>query len=139
MQPLAEYIYLDDQGIERFYNQSVSMVETSRVTRKQTGVDAKTVGKARFKHVLIKMLSGLDGEASGEIKGSRVDVEESASAYSIEQKLRRLMQSLEESNLLFTSLAEATRHARASKEIACINIREEFNAPQFYGNGPGVE
>src|ERR1022692_345746 len=134
----VEYIYLDRPGIESIYAQIFESIETSRVTSVQTGTDAKARAGVRLKNFLLKMVGGLEGDVSAEVSGSRMRTEQSTSVQPIEQKLGKILTYLVKERYFFTSLADATRHVQKAEEPTLISIQDKFNAPQFYGDGPGV-
>jgi hypothetical protein len=141
MQQPLEYIYLDHQGIESLYAQIVDSIETSRVKTTQKRVGTKGRVGGRLKNVLVKMLSGLEGELSAEVEGSQTHIEQSTSMHAVEQKLNRVLISLRDSGrgYFFANLSDAALRVQDSDESVFISIRDKFNAPQFYGNCVGVD
>ncbi len=138
---LVEYIYLDCPGIESLYAQIVDCLETSHVTTTQKSTGAKAGGALRLKNFLIKMLSGVEGEVSAEVTGSRTSTEQSTSVQTIEQKLSKVLAFLKESgeDHFFTDLGEASRHVQDKGVAVFVNVHDKFNAPQFSGGGIGTD
>jgi len=141
MRRLLEYMYLDHRSIESLYAQAVESLETSRVTTVKRELSAKGRVGARFRNVLIKMLTGIEAEVSAEATGSATRIEQRTTSRAIEQTLNDVIEFLDKSGkgYYFTSLADAIRHVRARKEQAFLNIHETFNAPQFFGHASGVD
>jgi hypothetical protein len=132
---------MDRPGIESLYAQIVDNVETSRVTRAQKGASAKGRAGLQLRNLLIKLLSGVECEVSAEVEGSRMYTEESTSVQAIEHKLSKVLAFLAESgdDIFFTDLGNAIRRVRSVGEPVYISVRDKFNAPQFYGCGPGTD
>jgi hypothetical protein len=137
----VEYIYLDTPGIESLYAQIADSVETAHTTTIQKGVAAKATGGLRLKHFLVKLLSGLEGEVSAEVARSGARTEQSTSVQAIERRLEQILTFLSGpgQSYYFTSLGEASRHLQAADGPVFINIRDKFNAPQFYGGSQGTD
>jgi hypothetical protein len=137
----VEYIYLDGPGIESLYAQIVDAVETSRTTTTQKGTVAKVGAGVKLKNFLVKLLSGLEGEVSTEVTGSRGRTEQSTRVQAVEHRLQRLVDFLSKfaDDSFFTSLGEASRHLQSASGPVFINIQDSFNAPQFYGGALGVD
>jgi hypothetical protein len=137
----VEYIYLDVTGIESLYAQIVESVETSRTTTTQKGVATKVGAGLRLRNFLIKLLSGLEGEASAELARSVAQTEQSTRVQTTEHRLERILDFLSKSgdDHFFKSLSDAMRRLQAAKGPVFINIRDTFNAPQFYGHTLGVD
>lgn len=137
----VEYIYLDRDGIESLYAQIVDAVETSRTTTIQNGAGAKVGAVLRMKNSLVKLLSGLEGEASAEVTGSRSRTEQTTKVETIEQRLQSVLEFLTKSgeDHFFTGLAEASRRLQTTDGTVFISIRDHFNAPQFYGGSLGAD
>lgn len=141
MQHLLEYIYLDHTGIESLYAQAVESLETSRVTTVKRELSAKGRAGARFRNVLVKMLTGFEAEVSAEGTGSETRIEQRTTLRTIEQKLNAIIEFLSKSGkgYYFTNLADAVRHVQARQEQVFLNIHERFNAPQFFGHASGFD
>ncbi|MGO9259664.1 MAG: hypothetical protein ACLQU1_25625 [Bryobacteraceae bacterium] len=94
-----------------------------------------------MKNFLVKLLSGLEGEVSTEVTGSRARTEQSIRVQTVEHRLEKLLDFLRKSgaDYFFTSLAEASRHLQTTDGPVFVNIRDSFNAPQFYGCALGTE
>jgi hypothetical protein len=137
----VEYIYLDGPGIESLYAQVVDAVETSRTTTIQKGTATKVGAGLRLKNFLVKVLSGLEGEVSAEVTGSRARVEQSTRVQTVEHRLEGVLDFLGKSGegYFFTSLGEAGQHLQTADGPVFINIRDTFNAPQFYGGALGAD
>jgi hypothetical protein len=137
----VEYIYLDGPGIESLYAQIVDTVETSRTMTTQRGVAAKIGAGVRLKNFVVKLLSGLEGEISAEVTGSRARTEQSTTVQTIEHRLESVIGFLSESgdDYFFTKLADASRRLQTADGPIFINIRDNFNAPQFYGRALGAD
>src|ERR1019366_4483779 len=107
---LVEYIYLDGPGIESLYAQICGFVETSRTTTIQKGVTAKVGAGLRLKNFLISLLSGLEGEVSAEVAGSRNRTEQSTMAHATENKLSHVLDFLTKTDEVpfFNELGAAT-------------------------------
>jgi hypothetical protein len=136
-----DYIYLDGPGIESLYAQIVDTVETSRTTTIQKGTATKVGAGLRLKNFLVKLLSGIEGEVSAEVTGSRARTEQSTRVQTIEHRLEGVLDFLSKSgqDYFFTSLHEASRHLQTADGPVFINIRDSFNAPQFYDSALDVD
>jgi len=136
----VEYIYLDIPGIDSLYAQIVNDVETSRVKTTQKGVSAKVGGGLKLKNFLVRLLSGLEGELSGEVSGSGTITEQSTRVLGIEHKLDRVRAFLGDRTraVFFTDLGEASRQLQRSDGPVFVDVRDKFNAPQFYGGAQGA-
>jgi hypothetical protein len=135
----VEYIYLDRPGIDSIYAQIVESTETGRVTSVQRGTDVKARAGVRLKNLLLKMVGGLEGDVSAEVSGSKMRTEQSTTVQATEQRLRQILTFLGKERYLFTNLPDATRHVQETNEPTFISFQDKFNAPQFYGNGVGVD
>jgi hypothetical protein len=137
----VEYIYLDGPGIESLYAQIVDTVETSHTTTTQKGIAAKVGAGLRLKNFLVKLLSGLEGEGSTEVTGSRARTEQSTRVQTVEYRLASVLDFLSKSgeDCFFTSLGEASRHLQTADGPVFINVQDGFNAPQFYGGALGSD
>ena len=122
----VEYIYLDAPGIESLYAQLVDTVETSRTTTTQKRVAAKVGAGLRLKNLLLKAISGLEGEVSGEVTGSRVRTEQSTGVVAIEHRLHKLIDVLSASgaDYFFTTLNDAAEHLKTGHGPTFIKIHE---------------
>ncbi len=138
--PPVAYIYVDGAGIESLYAQIVDSVETSRTTTTQQGVTGKVGAGLRLKNFLVKLVSGLEGEVSTEVTGSHARTEQSIRVETVEQRLKAVVDFLSKSgdSYLFTSLSEASQRLKTAGNPIFIDIRDKFNAPQFY-RGCGVD
>jgi len=136
----VEYIYLDGPGIESLYAQIVDDIETSRVKTTQKGVSAKVGAGLRLKNFLMSLVSGIEGEVTGEVSGSGSMTDQSTSMLAVEHKLARIRTFLSDKakNMFFTGLGEASRHLQTVEGPVFVDIRDRFNAPQFYGGAQGV-
>jgi hypothetical protein len=137
----VEYIYLDGPGIESLHAQIVDAVETSRTMTTQRGVAAKVGAGLRLKNFMVRLLSGLEGEASAEVTGSRAQTEQSTRVQTVEHRLERVINFLSESggDCFFTNLSDASRCLQTADSPVFINIHDSFNAPQFYGGALGAD
>jgi hypothetical protein len=135
----VDYIYLDGPGIESLHAQLVDTVETSRTMTTQKGTTTKVGAGLRLKNFLLK-LTGLEGEVSAEMTGSRARTEQSTGVQTIEHRLQRVIDFLTTSGkgYFFTSLREAGQHLLNTDGSVFINVRDMFNAPQFYLDGVGT-
>jgi hypothetical protein len=136
-----DYIYLDRPGIESLYSQIVNRLETSRTTTTQKGVTGKAGAKLGLKNLVLKLLSGLEAEVSAEVTGSLAVTEQATKVQAVEHRLAALLNYLSKSGegCLFTDLAGAIRHSSAADGPVFVNIRDTFNAPQFYGRATGSD
>ncbi len=135
----VEYIYLDGPGIESLYAQIVHDIETLHTKTTQKGISAKAGAGLKFKNYLVKLLSGLEGELSAEVSGSGTITEQSTRVIAVEHKLARIRTFLSDGKeLFFTDLGEASRQLQRADGPVFIDIKEKFNAPQFYGGARGA-
>jgi hypothetical protein len=136
-EPLS-YIYLDEQGVESLYAQTVDRFEVERSTTIEKAMVGRAGAAARLKNLLLKALGGPEVELSGEVSGSRRRTEQSRHAYTVEQKLADLTKALQRIGqaVLFLDLSEAARHIGRGGTRAYVRVEDQFNAPQFYfGDG----
>ncbi len=130
------YIYLDKNGIESLFAQTADRVEVEI----RTSTEKATNKKAGAKFGLGKAIAALLGiEAGTEVEASKASkqLEEAKLALTVEHKLSRTQQYLSESNNLITSLGTAIDKSSQNNTSIFINIREEFDLPQFI-KGQGV-
>jgi hypothetical protein len=137
---LLEYVYLDVPGIESLYAQLADDLETSRVRTTQKGVAAKAATGVKLRNFVMKLLAGLEGELSAEISGSGTITEQTTRVLSIENKLARVRAFLGDKagGLIFRDLGEASRYLQKAGGKVFVDVRDEFNAPQFYGGAGGA-
>src|ERR1019366_1241119 len=85
-------------------------------------------------------VSGLEGEVSAEVAGSRNRTEQSTMAHATENKLSHVLDFLTKTDEVpfFNELGAATRHVQRADEPVFVNIHDTFNAPQFYGAALGT-
>jgi hypothetical protein len=137
----VSYIYLDGPGIESLYAQTVERTETERSNSVERTVGGRGGAAIRLKSLLLKALGGPEVEVTGEVSGSRKRTEQFKHTYVVEQKLADLVTELRRIGVpaLFTDLGEASRHADSAGKSVYVDVRERFNAPQFYvGDGVGT-
>lgn len=133
------YIYLDADGIDSLYAQTVDRLETefTQSSERDKGGRIKAnigVGK------LLGMMLGL-GEvgAETELMMSGKRIEEAKMRFTLEQKLSALINYLKslEGREFFEHLPQAAIQAKELGKGVFIRIAEKFNLPQFF-NGDGV-
>jgi hypothetical protein len=137
---LLRYVYLDAEGIEGLYAQTVKAVETSRTLSTQRGRNAKLSVGLKLKN-LFAHLTGIEAEGAGEVGRSRTRTLQSTKAKTVEHKIQRVISVLERSTevRLYTNLGEACSHVRPADQALFVNVRDTFNAPQFYGGAKAVD
>ncbi|HLY59540.1 MAG TPA: hypothetical protein VKV95_02125 [Terriglobia bacterium] len=133
LEPLS-YIYLDEQGIESLYAQTVEMVEIERSKTTEKTVEGKLSGTARLKNLVLKALGGPEVELTGEISGARSRTEHSKHEFTVENKLAALLEVFRQigTPIFVQNLGEAARHVDRAKNRIYFRVEEKFDAPQFF-------
>jgi hypothetical protein len=138
---MVNYVYLDEQGIQSLYAQTVQRLEVEHSTTIERALGGKAGGAARFRNLLLKVLGGPELELTGELSGSRRRTEQSRNTQTVEQKLDSLLDALRqirETALFFSDLRDAATHLEHPRTSVFVRIEDDFDAPQFIG-GNGSE
>lgn len=132
------YIYLDTDGIDSLYSQTVERLETEFTQSRERDKGGKikaSIGVGKLLGVLIG-LTEVGAETELMVSGKRID--EAKMRFTHEQKLSALNKYLEtrEGMEYFEQLPKAAINSQDSGKGVFINIAEKFNMPQFFqGNG----
>jgi hypothetical protein len=132
------FVYLDTNGIESLFAQTVDRIETEIRTSLEEGRDNKVGGKLGLGKA-IAVLLGIELGASLETSKASKKLEEAKLSLATEHKLARLQQYLRESNNLDKNLSDAIKRANQVKKSVFIDVEDLFDMPQFARGGGGVE
>ena len=129
------YIYLDKEGINSLYSQTVDQVQTELTKTSEKGKSGK-LGSELALGALLGF--GVEGNTELSVSGSRIEL--AKFSLTSEQKLVRLLEYLEtfEGEKFFSNLIAATHGSSGSSESVFINVKEEFDVPQFFPGRDGV-
>lgn len=127
------YHYLDRDGIDSLYAQTVPLVESTFKESVEKSKGGKITGKAALGQALMGFLKLGEAGIEAEHARSRRNTAETTYSLSTEQKLRRIREYLENyrGNFFFNNLKEAAKHCNDNGKPAYIFIQARFNAPQF--------
>jgi hypothetical protein len=132
------YIYLDPQGLESLYAQTVDRLEVELV-RSQSKQGGTEVGaKVGFGNWLFTLLGLKEAGAEAKVQSTRGQIEESKTRLSVEHKLELLSSHLLETKQCFKKLDEAVGFSSTTGDGVYIRILERFDAPDFYAGGGEV-
>jgi len=133
------YIYLDADGIDSLYAQTVDRLETEFTQSQERDKSGKVKANIGIGKLLGTMLGLVEAGAETELSISGKRIEEAKLRFTLEQKLSALMKYLK--NLEGTEFFELLPHAAIrAKELGkgvFIKIAEKFNMPQ-YSQGDGI-
>lgn len=134
------YIYLDNDGIDSLYSQTVDRLETEFTLSRERDKSGKlktSIGIGKLLSTLLG-IAEIGGETELTIGGKRID--ETKSRFTPEQKLLALEQFLQnlETDSFFENLPKAAITSQESGKGVFIKISEKFNMPQF-SEGNGVD
>ena len=129
----VNYIYLDAAGIESLLAQTTEWLETERSTAVESTGTGRVGVTGRLKSFILKAVGGPELEVDAEIGASQKNIQQGKQLQAPEQKLAIVISGLEKIGkpILFSDLVEASRAADGSGESVFVNVREQFNAPQF--------
>lgn len=134
--PLA-YIYLDTDGIESLYAQTVDRLEVELVQSQERGKAGKLTAKLGVGALLGRLAEiGADTEVS--LTGKQI--REAKTRLAPEHKLSALLRHLTDVSIdvLFTNLPTAAIACSETNRAVYVQLYEKFNLPQFY-YGSGVD
>lgn len=135
------FVYLDVEGIDLLYSQTVERVEVSRTEQRSGSVAGKAGLSARLKSVFLLFLGQGSLEGAAEASVSRESTLSITKSMSVSSKLRSLIESLEsiEHGVCFSSLAAAAKYSTENKQKVFFCGSHRFDAPQFFeGSGPRI-
>lgn len=134
------YIYLDSDGIDSLYAQTVDRLETEFTQSQERDKSGKLKANIGIGKLLGIMLGLVEVGAETEVSISGKQINEAKMRFTLEQKLSALTKYLE--NLtgteFFENLTKAAIQAKEQGEGVFIRVAEKFNMPQFY-QADGVE
>ena len=131
---LHRYFYLDTDGIESLYAQTVEKLEVEYTESKEKGKIGKTIGKLGLGKLLADM--GIEIESSISNKA----LQEIKYKLSPEQKIRILTSYLNSLDTqLFSDLLKGANWCKETGKGTFVDIEQQFNAPQFYKYPDGVK
>jgi hypothetical protein len=133
------YIYLDSEGIESLYVQIVERNIIETVSKRGSTKRGKISGRIGLGKILGPFLKLADIEVSPELEGSSNAETTTKSALSVEHKLSELTKHLDKHGepSVFMNLTRAEEYCTDNHEAVFVNIKDTFDAPQFYdGRGP---
>lgn len=135
-------MYLDVDGIDSLFAQTVDRLETelTQIRGKEKG--AKGGGKIGIGGILGTLLGSGTVGVEGELSSLSRDVEEATMSLTVEHKLSRLLEFLGafKGEGYFDDLFEAAERCAEASELVYVLVRAKFDAPQFYpGAGGAIE
>lgn len=130
-------MYLDHDGIDSLYSQTVDRLEVELVQSQERGSAGRLTAKLGI-GALLKQLTEIGTDAEVSIAGKQI--RETKTKFRSEQKLSALVRVLSRSGngVLFTDLASAAIVCADTSSIVYVQVFEKFNLPQFYC-GSGVD
>jgi hypothetical protein len=130
--------YLDRDGIESLFAQTVDRVETEIRESAEQSVTKKGGAKLGLGKAIAALL-GLEVGAELEASNANKRLQETKSALTVEHKLARLREYLSDSNNLEDNLATAVTKASQADASVFVDVYEPFDAPQFTRSGGVIE
>jgi hypothetical protein len=133
------YIYLDSDGIESLYAQTVERLETELTQSREHDKSGTVKANIGIGRLLGSMIGLVDMGAATELSISGKQVNEAKMRFTLEQKLSALIQYLQslEGKEFFDYLPQAAIQAEKQGEGVFISVAEKFSMPQF-SQGDGV-
>jgi hypothetical protein len=134
------YIYLDADGIDSLYAQTVDRLETEFTQSQERDKSGKIKANMGIGKLLGVMLGLVEVGAETELSISGKRIEEAKMRFTLEQKLSALINYLRnlEGSEYFELLPQAAIQAKELSKGVFIRIAEKFNMPQYsQGNGVG--
>jgi len=134
------YIYLDSDGIDSLYAQTVERLETELTQSQEHDKSGKIKANIGIGKLLGAMIGLVDIGAETELSISGKQVNEAKMRFTLEQKLSALVEYLEslEGTEFFEKLPQAAVQADKQGEGVFIRVTEKFNMPQFFQGDDGV-
>ncbi len=135
------YHYLDRDGIESLYAETVPMVENTFKESAEKSKSGKITGKAALGQALMGFLKLGEAGIEAERARSKTNTAETTYSLTIEQKLRRIHEYLEgyRGDFFFDNLKEAAKHCNDNSKSIYIFTQARFNVPQFCTGGGGFD
>lgn len=133
------YIYLDADGIDSLYAQTVDRLETEFTQSQERDKSGKVKANIGIGKLLGTMLGLVEVGAETELSIGGKRIEEAKMRFTLEQKLSALMNYLKslDGAEFFELLPQAAIQAKELGRGVFIKIAEKFNMPQ-YSQGDGV-
>lgn len=131
------YIYLDRDGIESLFAQTVDRVEVEIRQSTENAANEKAGAQIGLGKALAALL-GIEIGARVEASKASKQLQEAKLALAVEHKLTRLQHHLHESGTLITELAPAMDKSSQRTATLFVNLHESFDLPQF-ASGKGTE
>lgn len=134
------YIYLDSEGIDSLYAQTVEKLETEFTQSQEHEKSGKVKANIGIGKSLGVMLGLVDLGAETELYLNGKQISEAKMCFTLEQKLSALMEYLEsvKGTEFFEHLPQAAIQAEKQSKGLFIKVVEKFNMPQFFQGDDGV-
>ncbi len=136
-----EYIYLDDEGLNRLFNQITESLETERISINEKTKSGNLNLKAKIGKIFELLHLG-DIAAGTEFKITGKEHTQVRTSLTTEHKINLLikyfLENLIEENY-YNNLINAMNNLDKCQNMVFINIRDKFNMPQFYPENDGVK
>lgn len=135
------YIYLDTDGIDSLYAQTVDRLEIEFTQSHERDKSGKVKGNIGIGKLLGTIIGLADIGAETELSISGKQVNEAKMRFTLEQKLSALINYLEKLDGIeyFQQLSQAAIQVEKRNQGVFIKVSENFNMPQFFQGEDGVE
>jgi hypothetical protein len=135
------YIYLDREGIDSLYAQTVDQIVLEMTNSKEQQQAGKVGTKLSLGGMLAKLLGIGELSGEGEASLSRIRVEETKATLVVEHKLANLLSYLEgfDGSGFTRNIETAAELCLAGNTPTFVLAQDSFNLPQFYVGNSGVD